>query len=99
VKFRLLLVASLALVTFALMAGSASAYPAALCGKFGSMNLFSHLKKTGNHNCPLARSLMSQYVRTKRSPSGYSCSALSWTYPAYCRKNSNSAKTAYLKRR
>jgi hypothetical protein len=82
----------------AVAVGPVSAYPARSCGKFGSMTLYSHLKKGGDHRCPLARRLMAQYIRTKRSPSGYSCSKLSWSVPAYCRRNSDTTKTFYLKR-
>jgi hypothetical protein len=92
------LIGLVAVVMAALLAGSASAYPPRSCGKFGSMTLYSHLKKGGNHKCPTARRKMAYYVRYKRSPAGYSCSKLSFSIPAYCRLNSNQTRTFFLKR-
>ncbi|MDX6668295.1 MAG: hypothetical protein QOK04_1675 [Solirubrobacteraceae bacterium] len=93
-----LLVGLPALVSAAVLAGPAAAYPARSCGKFGSSTLYSHLKKGGNHKCPQARSMTQHYVSTGHNPSGYRCYRASWSIPVYCSSKSNSTHNFFLKR-
>ena len=91
-----LLGALVALAISGVLAVPASAYPARYCGKHSGGKLFSHLKRTGNYKCPAARTLTTEYLRNRRSPSGYSCSYQSSTL--YCRSKSNQTKFFYWRK-
>ena len=63
---------------------AANAYPPVRCsGTVRGLKVYSHLHFGGDFGCPTAKRLTSSYLRTHRSPRGYSCRRLGGI-PAYC---------------